>query len=141
MLHAMLYSVISSTLIFIVMIIVASLLKTPFSVFEYILVFVNYWWFSLITAFLIHLIDMLIDVCHPKLTWENPVAVFKQNLMTVVAIFLSWGIIALFVVIAIFLLPPTLISMLVINVIITVVAVPLWIFFQKFAQKKLENLY
>ena len=92
-------------------------------------------------AFLIHLIDMLIDVCHPKLTWENPTAVFKQNLMTVVAIFLSWGIIALFVVIVIFLLPTTLISLLVMNAVLTIIAIPLWMLFLKFSQKRLENLY
>lgn len=141
MLHAMLYSVISSLVIFILLAVVAIWAKVPLLALDYVLIFVNYWWFSLVAAFLIHLIDMLIDVCHPKLTWENPTAVFKQNLMTVVAIFLSWGIIALFVVIVIFLLPTTLISLLVMNAVLTIIAIPLWMLFLKFSQKRLENLY
>ena len=141
MLHAMLYSVISSMLIFVLLVMFAVLAKISLSFGDYLLVFVNFWWSSLILAFIIHLVDMLIDVCHPKLTWENPTAVFKQNLMTVAAMFLSWGILGLTIIAAIFLLPQSSISLLIINIAITIVAIPLWFWFQKFATKKLSNLY
>ena len=85
--------------------------------------------------------DMFFDICHPKLTWENPTAVFKQNLMAVVAMFLSWGIIGLLVVAVIFVLPHGLLPFLIYNVVLTIIAIPLWILFQKFAKKRLENLY
>lgn len=141
MFHAMLYSVISSALIFVLLVAVALIAKLPISFLDYLLIFVNFWWNSLVLAFIIHLIDMFIDICHPKLTWENPTAVFKQNLMAVVAMFLSWGIIGLLVVAVIFVLPHGLLPFLIYNVVLTIIAIPLWILFQKFAKKRLENLY
>lgn len=142
MLHAMLYSFFSSLLIFALLAGVSIWLKPSFTITEYLLVFLNFWWISLILAFIIHIIDMLIDVCHPKITWENPVAVFKQNLMTVVSIFLSMGLIGILVFLAFVLdLPKNLYVMSVINLIFTIIAVPSWILFQKFAVKRLSNLY
>lgn len=141
MLHAMLYSVISSGLIFIVLVVAALVFKLPISFLDYFLIFVNFWWLSLVLAFIIHIIDIFIDLCHPKITWENPTAVFKQNLMAVVAMFLSWGIIALVVIAYIFLLPKSSLSLLICNVAFTVLAIPLWILFLKFAKKRLANMY
>ena len=142
MLHAMLYSFFSSLLIFALLAGVSIWLKPSFTITEYLLVFLNFWWISLILAFIIHIIDILIDVCHPKLTWENPVAVFKQNLMTVVSIFLSMGLIGILVFLAFVLdLPKNLYVISVINLIFTIIAVPSWILFQKFAVKRLSNLY
>ena len=85
---------------------------------------------------------MLIDVCHPKITWENPIAVFKQNLMTVVSIFLSMGLIGILIFLAFVLkLPKNLLTITAINLIFTIIAVPSWILFQRFAEKRLSNLY
>lgn len=141
MLHAMLYSFLSSLLIFILFLIATIYLKPGFSLLNYTLLFLNFWWLSLVLAFIIHIIDMLIDICHPKLTWENPVAVFKQNLIAVVSIFLSWGIIALIVLATIFLLPKNMLCITLLNLALTAIAVPAWILLQRFAEKRLTNLY
>lgn len=142
MLHAMLYSFFSSFLIFALLAGVSIWLKPSFTVSEYLLIFLNFWWISLILAFIIHIIDMLIDVCHPKITWENPIAVFKQNLMTVVSIFLSMGLIGILIFLAFVLkLPKNLLTITAINLIFTIIAVPSWILFQRFAEKRLSNLY
>lgn len=140
MLHAMLYSFFSSLLICIVLIVGMFFIKPSFDFQNYLFIFINFWWLSLVLAFLIHLVDLLIDVCHPKLTWENPVAVFKQNLMAMASIFLSMGIIALFV-FAIIKLPKTPLCIIFLNLGLTIIAIPLWIAFQKFASKRLTNLY
>ena len=141
MLHAMLYSLISSVMMFALLLVAVILVKPPFSALDYTLAFVNFWWVSLIFPFIIHIMDMFIDVCHPKLTWENPTAVFKQNLMAVVAMFISWGIVGLIVVATIFLLPQTPVVLLFINIGFTVIAIPLWLLFLRFSKKKLENMY
>ena len=141
MLHAMFYSVIATVFVTILLAVMAILFSMPFTPGIYIMLFVNFIWFSLVTQFIINMIDMLIDVCHPKLSWENPIAVFKQNLISTVAIFLSWGIIALFVILAIYVIPTSPLSLLLMNIVLTAIAISLWILFLNFAKKKLENLY
>jgi ABC-2 type transport system permease protein len=141
MLHAMFYSVLGTIFVAILVAVIAIIFAIPLSPSVYIMVFVNFIWFSLVTQFIINMIDMLIDVCHPKLSWENPIAVFKQNLIATVAIFLSWGIIALLVLFAIYVIPTSPISLLLMNIGLTAITIPTWLLFLKFAKKKLENLY
>ena len=61
-------------------------------------------------------IDMFLDTANPKLTWETPIAAFKQNLNAVLAVFISLGVVGVFVVLAIF-LPKTITGASIISVI------------------------
>lgn len=141
MIHAMLYSVVGTVFMLILLIVLICVIKLPIQASELFEIFANLIWTSTVVAFLINLIDLFIDTLSPKLKWENPIAVFKNNLTVVLAIFLSWAIIAGIVALAIFFVKQEMSNLVLINAGLTLISVPVWRLYQNFAEKKLRSMY
>lgn len=136
--HAYTYIVIGCINITVLFVIANTVLGSLFNFTESLkilfLMFLNTSAVSLVLIF----IDMFIDTVHPKLQWENPIAAFKQNLNSIIAVFLSIGFDGLAVVLAIFLLPKNTVGQILFTVIFGIIAAPIGAGYFKYAEKKIS---
>lgn len=88
-----------------------------------------------ISIFLIF-VDMFIDSVNPKLQWENPTAAFKQNVNTLFAIFIELGVIGIFVVLGVYVMPKNETGIMILCGISIVLGAPLGSWYWKYMNKK-----
>lgn len=84
--------------------------------------------------------DMFIDTANPKLNWENPVAAFKQNMNSIIAVFATLIVDGLFVILGIFVLPKTSVGLVVLTVIFIIIGAPLGAGYFKYAEKRITKM-
>lgn len=95
---------------------------------------------SMSLCFLLHLLDLWIDTARPKLSWETPTAAFKQNLNSVISVFLSMGIILALVVLSIFVLKKTMNTLFLLSCVILIGDILLWRVYSRWAERRLASL-
>ena len=83
MLHAMIYSVVTTILAVAVMTVVLVFFAIPLTAKEIVLMYAGTILLSLSFSFVLQILSMFVDVCNPKLDWENPAAAMKRNFLCV----------------------------------------------------------
>ena len=84
--------------------------------------------------------EMFIDTANPKLNWENPIAAFKQNVNSIIAVFVTMTVTAIFVVLGVFLLPKNTIGFFIMCAIFLLIAAPLGTVYFKYATKRISTI-
>lgn len=84
--------------------------------------------------------EMFIDTANPKLNWENPIAAFKQNVNSIIAVFVTMTVTAIFVVLGVFVLPKNLIGFFIMCAIFLLIAAPLGTIYFKYASKRISTI-
>ena len=138
--HAMLYAVFALLLMGIPAAVLLQFEELHLSSTNIILIMSCTVLLSMSLCFLMHLLDIWIDTARPKLTWETPTAAFKQNLNSVISVFLSMGIIMVLVVLAIFVLKKTMNSLILLSCGILIGDIFLWRVYSRWAEKRLASL-
>lgn len=138
--HAMIYAVFALLLIGIPSLILLQFEELHFSSANIILIMSSTVLLSMSLCFLMHLLDIWIDTARPKLNWETPTSAFKQNLNSVISVFLSMGLIILLAVLAIFVLKKTMITLILLSCVILIGDIILWRVYVRWAEKKLAAM-
>lgn len=95
---------------------------------------------SVAVSVLLICIDMFIDTVHPKLNWENPIAVFKQNINTFFGFLLIIAVLFLSIVLCVFVLPKNNLGIFIFILIYTIIDIPVFIFYKKYAVNKFVRM-
>ena len=141
MIHAMIYCVITTLLAVAVMTAVIVYLSVPLTAKDIVLTYVGTVIFSIVFSFIIQILNMLIDVVNPKLSWENPSAAMKRNTNTLLAMLITIGTVALLIAAGVLLLPMRIETILVVSAVLTVAAILLWKWFLNYAPKALRRRF
>jgi len=80
---------------------------------------------------------MLIDTANPKLQWENPMVAFKQNLNSLFALLVDLSAIAIFVALALLVLPKNEKGLIILCWIFIAISAPTGRLYWKYANKKI----
>ncbi len=83
---------------------------------------------------------MFIDTVNPKLEWENPIAAFKQNVNSIIAVFAAIILDGLFVLLGVVVLPHTMIGLSILIGVFVVIAAPLGVLYFKYAEKRITTM-
>lgn len=137
--HAFTYIIISNLVIAIIMIAIKTLLAVPLSVSEFGKILVNMTLINFAISLVLVFVDMFIDTSHPKLQWENPIAAFKQNLNSVLAVFITIGVAAI-VVGAGFVLPKNQIGITVLIAFFGIIGAIIGANYFRYAEKRISNM-
>lgn len=93
--HSFIYIIVAFAISSITLIALILFLNVPFSLATTVQILITVLCMSSsVSAFLIF-IDMAIDTVNPKLNWDNPMAAFKQNINSIISIFITIGVIAI----------------------------------------------
>ena len=138
--HAMLYVAIADVISIIIICAAWLLLGVPFAISELILVFIVMTLVAASISLLLIFIDMFIDTANPKLDWESPMAASKQNFNVLWSMLLSMVTIGLVLILLIFALPKTMLSLVILSVIYGIISAPVGAGYFKYAEKRLKNM-
>lgn len=137
--HAFTYIVISDLVITVILLAIKMILAVPLSASEFCSIILNMTLINFAISLVLVLVDMFIDTAHPKLQWENPVAAFKQNLNSVLAVFIT--IIAAAIVVGIgFVLPKNQIGITVIIIIFGIIGAIIGANYFRYAEKRISQM-
>ncbi len=95
--HALSYVFISIVEIALFFIILVICLHIPYSLPEMLEIILNMIVVTIVISLLLIFVDMFIDTANPKLTWENPMAAFKQNINSLFGILITIGVVAIYI--------------------------------------------
>lgn len=95
---------------------------------------------SLVVSLFLVFVEMFLDTANPKLNWENPMAAFKQNVNSVISIFATMAVVAIFVLVGIFALPKNMIGFIVLIAVFGVLAAPTGYLYFKYSTKRFADL-
>lgn len=84
------------------------------------------------------LIDMFIDTANPKLQWEQPAEALKQNFNSFFAMLIALAVVALFVVLALTVLPKNTFGALIVPLVFLAGTIPLRRLYYAFAEKRIR---
>ncbi|MCR5187954.1 MAG: hypothetical protein K6C97_03380, partial [Treponema sp.] len=136
--HAFTYIIISDLIISLIIVVLNLLLGCPFFASEVIKILLFMALNVMAISLLLVFIDMFIDTANPKLQWENPTAAFKQNMNSVIAMFLSIVVDAIAVILAVFALPKNDLGQIILSVIFIIIAAPIGAKYFKYTAKKIS---
>lgn len=137
--HSYIYIVISDLVISTILILISLFLHLPLSISQMASIIINMSLINFAISLLLVIVDMFIDTMHPKLTWENPVAAFKQNMNAVIAIFIGMGIAGILV-LAGFLLPKNQLGILIIVIVFGVIGFITGAGYFRYAEKRISKM-
>ena len=140
-LHAMIYTVFTTFLAVVVMTVALVFLQIPMNAKDIVLTYTGTILLSISFSFVLQLLSMFVDVCNPKLDWENPAAAMKRNMNTLLAMLITTGMTSLLILAGVFLLPMRIESILVLTAVSIALAILLWKWFLKFAPKVLHRQF
>jgi len=138
--HAFTYVFVADIVISLYLVAIILILGLPFSssvILEIVIMLVV---INTATSLPIVIIDMFLDTANPKLTWENPIAAFKQNMNSVIGVFATMIIDGLFVILGIFVLPKSLVGLIILTAIFVVIGAPLGAGYFKYAEKRITQM-
>lgn len=137
--HAFTYIIISFGLFTVLEIICWAVLSIPLTGIE--LAQLLFYEFALIASVSIVLIftEMFLDTANPKLEWENPIAAFKQNMNSVISIFITFLVIGIFVGLG-FLVPKNNVGHLIMTAVFVVIGAPLGYLYFRYAEKRITTM-
>lgn len=138
--HAFTYVIIACLISGFSIIILNLVLACPFSAGQIIKIL----WLMSLNAIAVSLVlifvEMFIDTANPKLDWENPVAAFKQNLNSLLSMFITIVVLAIAIVFGIFILPKNDSGQLLFTGIFVIIAAPIGAKYFKYAEKKIQMM-
>jgi ABC-2 type transport system permease protein len=100
--HSMIYFYFVFIVLAIIYIVLTLCIPLPLTVLLLCKIFAISYILSYSAVRIITSVDIMLDLANPKMEWENPVAAFKQNMNVLFSILISWGFIALFALLFVF---------------------------------------
>ena len=100
--HSMIYFYFVFIVLAIIYIVLTLCIPLPLTVLLLCKIFAISYILSYSAVRIITSVDIMLDLANPKMEWENPVAAFKQNMNILFSILISWGFIALFALLFVF---------------------------------------
>ena len=91
-------------------------------------------------SLLLIFIDMFIDTLNPKLNWETPMAASKQNFNVLWSMLLSMLTVGLVVILVVFALPKSMLSLVILSIIYVIIAAPVGEAYFRYAEKRLKEM-
>lgn len=138
--HAYLYVVVSNLFIDIIAIVAFFALGLVEELSIFAPCFVKAFILSSLVSLVLIFAEMFIDTANPKLNWENPTAAFKQNVNSIISIFLTMTVTAVFAVCGIILLSANTIGYVILCAIFALIAAPLGTVYFKYASKRINTI-
>ena len=138
--HAMLYVGIADVISINILATAYALFSLPFTLMELIQACFVMTLFAASFSLLLFLIDMFIDTVHPKLNWETPTAASKQNFNVLWSMLLTMITIGIVVVLIVFVLPKTMMALVILSFIFFIISSPIGAGYFKYAEKKLQDM-
>lgn len=138
--HAMLYVGIADVISINILATAYALFSLPFTLMELIQACFVMTLVAASISLLLILIDMFIDTVHPKLNWETPTAASKQNFNVLWSMLLTMITIGIVIVLIVFVLPKTMMALVILSFIFFIISSPIGAGYFKYAEKKLQNM-
>ena len=138
--HAMLYVGIADVISINILATAYALFSLPFTLMELIQACFVMTLVAASISLLLILIDMFIDTVHPKLNWETPTAASKQNFNVLWSMLLTMITIGIVVVLIVFVLPKTMMALVILSFIFFIISSPIGAGYFKYAEKKLQDM-
>ena len=139
-LHAFLYTIVAFVIVALPLVLAEQYLGLPFSILENLYMLFAIFVIEIVVSLLLIFIDMFMDTVHPKLDWENPIAAFKRNFNTFLSIIITVGVVALFLLLGIVVIPKNSFGLIIITLVFLAIAAPLGSCYWKYAIKKIDRL-
>lgn len=138
--HAMLYVGIADVISINILATAYALFSLPFTLMELIQACFVMTLVAASISLLLILIDMFIDTVHPKLNWETPTAASKQNFNVLWSMLLTMITIGIVIVLIVFVLPKTMMALVILSFIFFIISSPIGAGYFKYAEKKLQDM-
>jgi len=137
--HAFVYIIISDLIVTLIMLAIRIILKVPLLPLECGKIILNMSLLNFTISQVLVYVDLFIDTAHPKLQWENPTAAFKQNLNSLIGVFITIAVAGV-VIGAGFILPKNQIGLSILIVIFGVIGAILGANYFKYAEKRISSM-
>ncbi len=138
--HALTYVFVSDVITIIYLLLAKVLLEIPFEASMVLQICLMIVIINTAVSLPIIFIDMFVDTANPKLNWENPTAAFKQNMNSMIGVFATLIIDASFVILGIFVLPKSMLGLIILAVIFIVIGAPLGAGYFRYAEKRIIKM-
>ena len=138
--HAFLYTIVAFVIVAIPLVLAENYLGLPFSIMENQYMLFAVLVIEIVVSLLLIFIDMFLDTVRPKLDWENPIAAFKRNFNTFLSVLITIGVIVVFLLLGIAVLPKNNFGLIIITVLFLAIAAPLGSCYWKYAVKKIDRM-
>ena len=138
--HAMLYVGIADIISIIIIGAISIIIQLPFDALDLIVLFVVMTLVAASVSLLLIFIDMFIDTANPKLDWETPMAASKQNFNVLWSMLLSMITVGLVIVLVVFLLPKSMLALVILSLIYVIISAPVGAGYFRYAEKRLKNM-
>lgn len=138
--HAMLYVGIANVIMIFLLTLAYFLLQVPLTFTDLFSICIITVLLSGSVSLLLIFIDMFIDTLNPKLNWETPMAASKQNFNVLWSMLLSMLTVGLVVILVVFALPKSMISLVILSIIYVIIAAPVGAAYFRYAEKRLKEM-
>ena len=138
--HAMLYVGIANVIMIFLLTLAYFLLQVPLTFTDLFSICFMTVLVSGSVSLLLIFIDMFIDTLNPKLNWETPMAASKQNFNVLWSMLLSMLTVGLVVILVVFALPKSMISLVLLSIIYVIIAAPVGAAYFRYAEKRLKEM-
>ena len=138
--HAMLYVGIANVIMIFILTLAYQVLRLPLPFTDLLSICILTILVSASISLLLIFIDMFIDTLNPKLVWETPAAATKQNFNVLWSMLLSMITIGLVIILLIFVLPKSMLSLVILSVIYGIISAPVGAAYFKYAEKRLKEM-
>ena len=138
--HAMLYVGIANVIMIFLLTLAYFLLQVPLTFTDLFSICILTVLVSGSVSLLLIFIDMFIDTLNPKLNWETPMAASKQNFNVLWSMLLSMLTVGLVVILVVFALPKSMISLVILSIIYVIIAAPVGAAYFRYAEKRLKEM-
>lgn len=139
-LHAFMYVIVGDITIIIFAVIIFAALGIPAEIIVLIPCFLRMILLSAVISVALIVGEMFLDTANPKLNWENPIAAVKQNVNSIISVFITLSVIIIFALLAFLILPQNDIGYAILVGVFIVIAVPLSLGYLKYAEKRLNTI-
>ena len=138
--HAMLYVGIANVIMIFLLTLAYFLLQVPLTFTDLFSICFMTVLVSGSVSLLLIFIDMFIDTLNPKLYWETPMAASKQNFNVLWSMLLSMLTVGLVVILVVFALPKSMLSLVILSIIYVIIAAPVGEAYFRYAEKRLKEM-
>ena len=138
--HAMLYVGIANVIMIFLLTLAYFLLQVPLTFTDLFSICFMTVLVSGSVSLLLIFIDMFIDTLNPKLNWETPMAASKQNFNVLWSMLLSMLTVGLVVILVVFALPKSMLSLVILSIIYVIIAAPVGAAYFRYAEKRLKEM-
>lgn len=139
-LHAFMYVIVGDITIIIFAVIIFAALGISAEIIVLIPCFLRMILLSAVISVALIVGEMFLDTANPKLNWENPIAAVKQNVNSIISVFITLSVIIIFALLAFLILPQNDIGYAILVGVFIVIAVPLSLGYLKYAEKRLNTI-